>query len=141
MRRHVGPRLLAFLAWAATSGLLPPGRGTLFAQSQRPRPSPDVPTLAGSWAGDDWGEVILRGDGSGTYASTYGTGPGRLTLRRLDERHFAGRWRESPQRFGTLEILLSPDGATITGTWAPDPQCTIGSRTGGRIAWVRRAPG
>lgn len=94
--------------------------------------------LAGTWTSTDWGDVVLSVDGSGTYASTYGTGPGRMSVHPVGGRRFAGTWGESAQRHGTLTLELSLDGRTITGTWTPDPHCTVGTTTGGTITWTRR---
>src|SRR5262249_20224299 len=94
--------------------------------------------LVGSWFSRDWGEVILNADGTGTYTDTFGTGPGRMQFHRTGERSYKGIWWESNQRSGTLAIVLSPDGRTITGTWTPDPSSTIGSKTGGAILWTRK---
>jgi hypothetical protein len=123
------------VAWACAgpvhaqpSGALPASRA----------PSSGRVEPAGSWSGSDWGEVVVRADGSGAYTDTFGTGPGVLELRRTGQNEYVGCWSESSQRFGTLEIVLAPDGRTITGHWAPDPRSTIGSRTGGPIVWTRR---
>jgi hypothetical protein len=94
--------------------------------------------LVGSWASRDWGEVVLNADGTGTYTDTFGTGPGRIQLDRTCDRSYTGFWGESNQRSGTLEIILSPDGRTITGTWTPDASSIIGSKTGGAILWTRK---
>jgi hypothetical protein len=94
--------------------------------------------VAGRWSGDDWGAVVVAPDGSGSYTSTYGTGPGRFQLERVGEHAYVGTWRESSLRFGTLTVSIAPDGRTIAGTWTPDPQCTIGTMTGGLIVWTRR---
>jgi hypothetical protein len=94
--------------------------------------------VTGAWSAADWGDVVIGPDGAGSYSSTYGTGPGRLQLRPVGERRYEGSWGESAQRFGTLVLELSPDGQRITGSWTPDPQSTIGTRTGGSIAWTRR---
>lgn len=93
---------------------------------------------AGEWSGDDWGNVVIATDGTGSYTDTFGTGPGRLRLQGGGDRRYAGTWGESSQRFGTLELLLSPDGRTITGTWTPDPRSSLGSPTGGSLVWTRR---
>lgn len=100
--------------------------------------APAMPELAGSWTGSDWGTVELRADGSGSYTDTYQGGAGRLTLRRVGERRYAGQWGESNQRFGTVELVLSPDRAILGGVWTPDPQSSFGTRTGGAVAWTRR---
>jgi hypothetical protein len=92
----------------------------------------------GSWASRDWGEVVLNADGTGTYTDTFGTGPGRIRLDPTCDRSYKGSWGESNQRSGTLVIILSPDGRTITGTWTPDASSTIGSKTGGAILWTRK---
>src|SRR5205085_7408221 len=98
--------------------------------------------IAGQWAAADWGEVTIAADGSGTYTDTYGTGPGRLQIRRTDDGRYEGTWGESSERHGTLVLVLAPDGRTLTGSWTPDPQSTIGTTTGGPIQWSRRrAPG
>jgi hypothetical protein len=93
--------------------------------------------LAGAWTSSDWGTIDLRADGTGSYSSTYGTGPGRMSLRPIGRGRFAGTWGESAQRHGTLTLELSPDGRTLTGTWTPDPSCTIGTATGGTLVWTR----
>lgn len=147
------PRALVFVAWMA---LVPACGGAMATQSSAPSgaptevnaPSPNGPGVAaaaetarveaaGEWTGDDWGSVVIAPDGSGSYTDTFGTGPGRLHLRRAGERLYAGVWGESSQRFGTIELLLSSDGRTLSGAWAPDPRSTIGSRTGGPVAWTR----
>jgi hypothetical protein len=92
----------------------------------------------GSWASRDWGEVVLNADGTGTYTDTFGTGPGRIELAPTCDRSYKGSWGESNQRSGTLVIILSPDGRTITGIWTPDASSTIGSKTGGTILWTRK---
>jgi hypothetical protein len=92
----------------------------------------------GSWASRDWGEVVLNADGTGTYTDTFGTGPGRIELAPTCDRSYKGSWGESNQRSGTLVIILSPDGRTITGIWTPDASSTIGSKTGGTILWARK---
>ena len=94
--------------------------------------------LVGSWSARDWGEVVLNADGTGTYTDTFGTGPGRIQFDRTGDRSYKGIWWESNQRSGTLVIVLSPDGRTITGTWTPDPSSTIGGKTGGAILWTRK---
>jgi len=93
--------------------------------------------LVGSWSSRDWGEIVLNADGTGTYTDTFGTGPGRMQFERTGDRSYKGTWWESSQRSGTLVLVLSPDGRTITGTWTPDPRSTIGSKTGGAILWTR----
>ena len=92
----------------------------------------------GSWSSPDWREVVLNADGTGTYTDTFGTGPGRMQFDRTGECPYKGKWWESNQRSGTLVIILSPGGRTITGTWTPDPSSTIGSKTGGAILWSRK---
>ncbi len=94
--------------------------------------------LAGSWSGPDWGELVLNADGTGTYTDTFGTGPGQVQFERTGDHSYKGTWRESDRRSGTMEFELSPDGQTITGAWTPDPNSTIGSKTGGAILWSRR---
>ena len=94
--------------------------------------------LAATWTSADWGTIELHADGTGSYTSTYGTGPGRIVLSALGGHRYSGRWSESSQRHGTLTLELAADGRTITGTWTPDPNCTIGTQNGGTIAWTRR---
>lgn len=112
--------------------------GTTYATPSHAQPAASVlAQLAGTWASGDWGSIVLQPDGTGSYSSTYGTGAGRLSLRALGGRRFAGSWGESSQRHGTLTIEVSTDGRTITGTWTPDPNCTLGTTTGGTLTWTR----
>lgn len=101
-------------------------------------PAPAAPTAeaVGEWSGPEWGRVVLRRDGSGTYTDTYGTGPGRLEFHAAGD-GYEGRWMESPRRFGTLRFALAPDGRVIYGEWRPDPKCTVGTSNGGALAWRR----
>lgn len=109
-------------------------------------PSPEPPRLlvaadatadvAGAWSGPAWGRVVLNRDGTGRYADTYGTGPGRIAFHATGD-GYEGRWWESERRFGTLRFALAPDGRTIRGAWAPDPACTIGTAEGGALQWTR----
>jgi len=97
-----------------------------------------VAQISGSWTGLDWGTIELRADGTGTYSSTYGPGAGRMAVRSIGPRRFAGTWGESSQRHGTFTFELAADGRTILGSWTPDPGCTIGTMTGGELTWTRR---
>ncbi len=119
--------VVSVFAWARA--------GSVHAQSARTH---GRVALAGSWSGGDWGDVVVRADGSGTYTDTFGTGPGVFELHHAGENKYAGSWSESSQRFGTLAIVFAPDGRTIDGRWDPDPRSTIGSQTGGPITWTRR---
>lgn len=98
--------------------------------------SGDLSELAGDWTG--WGRVTWASDGTGTYTDTYGTGPGTMQLRRSGDRTYEGTWRESAARHGTMVMSLSADGSQLTGTWSPDPDCTIGTRQGGTLTLRRR---
>jgi hypothetical protein len=93
--------------------------------------------LAGRWTGDEWGDVVVASDGSGSYTDTYHTGPGRLHLVRAGERRYEGTWSESSQRYGTVVLELAPDGEVARGTWTPSQESTIGSMTGGSVLWLR----
>lgn len=95
-----------------------------------------VADVTGQWSGPEWGRVVLNADGTGTYTDTYGTGPGRIALHAAGD-GYDGRWEESSRRFGTLHIVLSPSGREITGTWTPDPECTLGAMRGGALRWTR----
>ena len=86
----------------------------------------------------DWGRVVFNPNGTGSYTDTFGTGPGTIAVSRATDRSFAGRWGESEKRFGTLRFTLSPDGRTATGTWTPDPTCTIGDQGEHPLRWTRR---
>lgn len=92
----------------------------------------------GRWSGSGWGEVVLRGDGTGTYTDTYGTGPGRIEFHAAGG-GYEGRWMESARRFGTLRFAVAEDGRAINGEWTPDPECILGTTTGGAIRWTRDA--
>jgi hypothetical protein len=123
----------------ATISIVTPVAATLAHAQTSPARSPASRlAVAGRWSGADWGDVVIGGDGSGSYTSTYGTGPGQLQIRRAGERTYEGTWSESSQRYGALVLELAPDGRTITGAWRPDSQSTIGSRTGGPVVWTRR---
>ncbi len=101
------------------------------------QPPATLAQLAGAWTSSDWGTIELSAAGSGSYSSTYGTGAGRFSLRPIGGRRFSGTWGESAQRHGTLTLELSLDGRTLTGTWTPDPSCTIGTMMGGTLVWTR----
>lgn len=109
---------------------------TRVATSGAPVVNAAVSDVAGQWSGPEWGRVVLTRDGTGTYTDTYGTGPGRIEFRAAGD-GYDGRWVESERRFGTLHFALARDGRVITGTWAPDPECTIGTRSGGTLEWTR----
>lgn len=93
--------------------------------------------LAGSWSGQDWGELVLNADGTGTYTDTFGAGPGEMRFDQTGDHSYKGTWRESDQRSGTMVFELSSDGQTIAGVWTPDPGSTVGGKTGGVIFWTR----
>lgn len=101
-------------------------------------PSARLDEVAGEWSGSDWGRVVFNPNGTGSYTDTFGTGPGTIAVSRATDRSFAGRWGESEKRFGTLRFTLSPDGRTATGTWTPDPTCTIGDQGEHPLRWTRR---
>ena len=108
----------------------------LLADGCNKRSAADFSELAGDWTG--WGRVTWASDGSGTYTDTYGTGPGTMKLRRTGDRTYEGTWGESAKRHGTMVISLSGDSNQITGTWKPDPDCTIGTRQGGSLTFRRK---
>lgn len=95
-----------------------------------------IADVAGAWSGPEWGQVVLNRDGTGTYTDTYGTGPGRIEFHAARD-GYEGRWMESERRFGTLRFRLDASGRVVTGTWAPDPECTIGATRGGTFEWTR----
>lgn len=89
------------------------------------------------WAGNAWGDVFIVG-GSGLYSQNHGTGQGRLSVRPVDVRTFAGTWAESTKRHGTMRLVLSEDGLRIDGEWRADDDCAIGPGESGRLVWHRR---
>jgi hypothetical protein len=69
------------------------------------------PDIAGKWAGEDWGDVVLKqtnaGEYSGTYSETNGTKSGEMKLKWSPvENRFNGTWSEGQERFGELSIRL-----------------------------------
>lgn len=92
--------------------------------------------LVGRWI-SDWGAVKIEGK-SGTYTDTYGGGIGQLEFTQTAPRQYAVKWSESKARHGTMTVTLSDDDKKLEGTWTPDPDCTIGSRSGGSVHWVKR---
>lgn len=94
------------------------------------------PQLDGKWSGEAWGNVTFRGY-SGTYSSTYGTGPGKIKIINREDGTLFGQWGESDARHGSLQISFE-DGDTLIGTWRPDADCTIGGKEGGSIRWTRK---
>ncbi len=97
----------------------------------------DCAELVGEWTGSDWGQVEFKGCWGG-YTDTFHTGPGLIDVKPSGPRTYKGTWSESRNRHGIMELTLSEDGRTITGSWEPDPGCTIGAKTGGSVAWSRK---
>jgi hypothetical protein len=107
-------------------------------RSSAPSVTSDFDAIAGRWNGG-WGFVVIRSDGTGSYTDTYKTGPGEMTLEVVRPGSYRGSWGESEQRHGTLEVTVSEDGNRLTGSWEPDPDSTIGTKSGGTITWTREA--
>lgn len=129
--------LVPLVGCAASPSAPPRSTATMqVATGETPAASTD-PT--GRWSGPEWGEVALNHDGTGTYSDTYGTGPGRIEFHAAGD-GYDGRWRESDRRFGTMHFTLTPGGREIVGRWAPDPECSIGSMSGGVLHWMRAEP-
>jgi hypothetical protein len=73
--------------------------------------SSDPPDIAGNWAGEDWGDVVLKqtnpGEYSGTYTEIGGPKSGEIKLKWSPvESRFNGTWSEGQERFGDLSIRL-----------------------------------
>jgi hypothetical protein len=148
IREHFGERRARFAASHPVPAAMPlppqpPVPTPPQPPPQPPAPTPPTPTptsvslgVAGRWSGDGWGNIVINSDGTGSYSDTFGTGPGRLQLRRVADGSYDGTWGESSQRHGTLMVVLSADGRQLNGTWTPDPQSTIGSMVGGAVNWV-----
>jgi hypothetical protein len=93
--------------------------------------------LTGQWINDDWGLVKIDGK-SGTYTDTYGGGMGTFEFTQTAERTYTAKWSESKARHGTMKVTLSEDHRKLSGKWDPDPDCTIGQRYGGPVAWIKK---
>ncbi|MBI5515326.1 MAG: hypothetical protein HY909_16225 [Deltaproteobacteria bacterium] len=143
MHRSAGVLYTLFLLVGCGAGQPPRASAPLLvaATGSAPFATAAVTDATGRWSGPEWGQVVLRADGTGTYTSTYGTGPGRIEFRAVGG-GYDGRWMESARRFGTMHFVVAPSGSAITGTWAPDPECTIGTMSGGELHWTRdQGPG
>ena len=122
--KSLGRALFALVLLAAASGS---------AGAQTAATPMDLP-IAGRWTGNDWGDVVIAADGTGSYSATFGTGPGRLQLQRVDADRYQGTWRESDRRFGRLVLVLSHDRRTLTGTFGTK------ARHGGTSSRVHTPP-
>ena len=100
------------------------------------------PDIAGTWSGEDWGDVVLKktesGRYEGTYTDTFGKTPGaiRLSWSRI-ERRFNGTWREGDDRFGDVSVRLV--GKEIHGAFTTDTKAKINPATPAlsELTWVR----
>jgi serine/threonine-protein kinase len=87
--------------------------------------SADPPDIAGTWSGDEWGDVVLKETSSGEYSGTYvapsekRSGEIQVKWSRI-ERRFNGTWREGEDRFG--ELTLRRVGDEIRGAHKTDPK-------------------
>jgi len=108
----------------------------LAAGCERTSPPDD---LSGPWTdtGGGWGTVAITGN-EGTYTDTYGTGPGTFEFQRQPDGSYAGTWRESEQRHGTLSFTVSDARRTIKGTYRADEDCDINPGSTGDIHWTRK---
>ncbi len=108
----------------------------------------DPPDIAGRWAGEDWGQVVLRQTAPGEYTGTYtetvarSKEPGKIELKwSRVERRFNGTWREGDDRFGDISLRLA--GNEIRGAITTDAKSKINPATP-RLAdllWVRGGGG
>jgi hypothetical protein len=103
------------------------------------------PDIAGSWQGEDWGQVTLAQTAPGQYTGTYTDtvakekGPGKIELKwsRIEHR-FNGTWREGEDdRFGDLSIRLM--GKEIHGGLTTSAKSKINPATPrlGDLMWIR----
>ena len=60
-----------------------------------------------------------------------------MELEKTGHRSYSGTWRESAQRFGTLQITLSADAKRLTGSFQTDPKGELGDSTVRSIDWRR----
>jgi hypothetical protein len=129
--------VLGVLAVVGCGGAVPPAPVATAAPSMATRAA-DGAELTGAWTGADWGAVSIDGN-VGSYTDTYGTGPGRLELRKTGDHTYSGTWSESAKRHGTMRMLLSEDGASLSGLWFVDADSTIGSMGGGALRWKKQS--
>lgn len=102
----------------------------------------EAPDIAGTWTGQEWGDVVLKKTGdaeyAGTYSDTFGKQPGEIQLKwsRIEHRYY-GTWREGDDRFGELSVRLVGD--EIRGAHTTDPKSKINPATPrlADLAWTR----
>jgi len=105
--------------------------------------STDPPDIAGRWAGEGWGDVLLElekpGKYDGTYTDTSGKEDGTIQLKwsRI-ERRFKGTWGEGKDRYGKISVRLV-DGE-IRGAWTTNKKSEISPGTPelADLLWVRQ---
>jgi len=83
----------------------------------------EAPDIAGKWAGEVWGAVVLEAKEPGQYEGSYKdtdhskSGTVHLKWSRV-ERRFNGTWAESDDRNGKISLRLVGD--EIRGAWTTD---------------------
>jgi serine/threonine-protein kinase len=103
------------------------------------------PDIAGTWQGEDWGQITLKQTAPGEYTGTYSDtvvkekGPGKIDLKwsRI-ERRFNGAWREGDDdRFGRLSVHFV--GKEIRGGLTTDEKSKINPATPAlaEFVWTR----
>lgn len=106
----------------------------------------EPPDVSGRWAGEDWGEVVLKmqepGQYTGTYTDTFGKAAGTLQLEwsRIEGR-FKGKWAEGKARHGRISIRLVDD--EIRGAWTTSIESGINPGTPelADLQWTRSRRG
>jgi len=106
----------------------------------------DVKNLTGAWDGnagraDDWGKVHLKWIENGyvgTFTGTFNGQVGSIAFDQVSDGKYKGHWWESNlARYGTCELQVSRDGATVDVTWnALDDR--PGAEKRGKSIWKRR---
>ena len=100
------------------------------------------PDISGNWAGEDWGDVVLKQANSGEYSGTYreinGSRTGEIRLKwSAAESRFNGTWAEGQERFGDLSIRLVDNEILGAYTNLLKTKAIPGAPGLGDLAWSR----
>lgn len=101
----------------------------------------NLSTLSGSWSGEDWGNVVINGNGAlvtGTYSTTHLSGvKGRFEFKRIGQGKYTGTWKDPDGiHRGTIDsVKISADGRTMTVIW----KSTDGRNLKGSSTWKRKS--
>jgi WD40 repeat protein len=92
----------------------------------------EAPDIAGTWTGEEWGQVVLKktadGEYSGTYSDTFKESPGTIEVKwSRPERRYKGQWDEGQDRSGKISLRLVND--EIRGAWTTSEKSQINPST------------